>query len=143
MICACYPAIDWTAPTRRRQMRATPKLNDNHVMETTHFPVECRHCGNKGRMDVLAEKSLVEAFEDEANGMYPEHWEEGSIYQILRCCVCRDITFYQVSVHTGTDPEYIERGYDRTLLPLRWRVTGRPAFQCSVGMGCGASSAQN
>ncbi|HYM07251.1 MAG TPA: DUF4145 domain-containing protein [Terriglobales bacterium] len=92
-------------------------MTDNRKMDTTHFPVECRHCGNKGRMDVLAEKSLVEDFEDNKDAMFPLHWEAGHIYQILRCCVCNDITVYQVSVHSGMDPEYIDRDYDRTLYP--------------------------
>ena len=68
-------------------------------------------------MDVLAEESLVEDFEDKADTTFPLHWEAGPIYQILRCCVCSEITVYQVSVHTGTDPEYIDRAYDRTLYP--------------------------
>jgi hypothetical protein len=39
------------------------------------------------------------------------------MYQILPCYSCDRVTFYQFSVHTGTDPEYIDRSYDQTLFP--------------------------
>lgn len=86
-------------------------------MDMTHFAIECRHCGNTGLMEVLTQKSLVGDFEDNQDPMFPLQWEAGHIYQILRCHVCSGITVYQVSVHTGTDPEYIDRSYDRILYP--------------------------
>jgi hypothetical protein len=39
------------------------------------------------------------------------------MYQVLPCYSCDRVTFYQFSVHTGTDPEYIDRSYDQTLFP--------------------------
>jgi hypothetical protein len=92
-------------------------LADNYKMDNADFPVECRHCGNKGTMRVLAQARQTEDFEDSADAMFPLQWEAGNIYYILRCYTCAGITFYQFSVHTGTDPEYIDRSYDQTLYP--------------------------
>jgi hypothetical protein len=90
---------------------------DNHTMDATSSPVECRHCGNKGTMQVLAEARRTEDFEDNSNPMFPLEWEVGNVYQTLRCYTCDGITLYQFSVHTGTNPEYIDRSYDQTLYP--------------------------
>lgn len=86
-------------------------------MDATTFPVECRHCGNNGSMRILAEARETEEHEDNSDQRFPLEWEAGNIYQTLRCYTCHQVTFYQFSVHTGTDPEYIDRSYDLTLYP--------------------------
>jgi hypothetical protein len=86
-------------------------------MGATTYPVECRHCGNKGTMRILAEARETEDHEENSNPMFPLQWEAGNIYQTLRCYTCHQVTFYQFSIHTGTDPEYIDRSYDQTLYP--------------------------
>jgi len=86
-------------------------------MDATTFPVECRHCGNKGTMRILAEARETEEYEDNSDPRFPLEWEAGNIYQTLRCYTCHQVTFYQFSVHTGTDPEYIDRSDDQTLYP--------------------------
>jgi hypothetical protein len=68
-------------------------------------------------MRVLAEARETEDHEDNSNPAAPLEWEAGSIYQTLRCYNCQQITFYQFSIHTGMDPEYIDRSYDQTLYP--------------------------
>jgi len=68
-------------------------------------------------MEVLAEKNLVGNLEENGDSMFPLQWEAGHIYQILRCYACSDVTVYQISVHTGTDPESVDRSYDRMLYP--------------------------
>lgn len=97
-------------------------------MDTTNFAVECRHCGNKGLMCILLQESLVQDFEHEGDSMAPIQWEAGNIYQILRCYACSEITVYQQSVHTGTDPAYVDRSYDQILYPCHGESpTGLPA----------------
>lgn len=68
-------------------------------------------------MLILAEARQTEEHEDSSDLMSPLKWEMGNIYQTLRCYTCGEVTFYQLSVHTGTDPEYIDRSYDQTLYP--------------------------
>ena len=92
-------------------------LGDNRKMDATTFPVECRHCGNKGTMLILAQARETEEFEDNSNPMFPLQWEAGNIYQTLRCYSCNLVTFYQFSVHTGIDDTYTDRSYDQTLYP--------------------------
>jgi hypothetical protein len=92
-------------------------LVDNRKMDITDFPVECRHCDNKGPMRVLKQDRQTEDFENNDDPMFPLEWEAGNIYQILKCYTCGQITFYQMSIHTGTDPEYIDRSYDQILYP--------------------------
>src|SRR5438045_2863515 len=70
-------------------------LADNRKMDATTFPVECRHCGNKGTMLILAQARETEEFEDDSNPMFPLQWEAGNIYQTLRCYSCNLVTFYQ------------------------------------------------
>jgi len=93
-------------------------LADNRRMDATTFPVECRYCGNKGTMQILAQARQTEEHENNDDPMFPIEWEAGNIYYTLRCYTCSGITFYQFSVHTGTDPEYIDRSYDQTLYPV-------------------------
>jgi carbamoylphosphate synthase small subunit len=85
-------------------------------MDITDFVLECRHCANKAPMEVLVQKSFVETHEDDQHPMVPQ-WDVGFTYQVLRCYSCRDVTVYQLAVHTGLDPEYIDRSYDRVLYP--------------------------
>lgn len=94
-----------------------PTFADNHKMDATDFPVECRHCGNKGTMRILAKARETEDLEDNSNPMFPIEWEAGHIYYTLRCYSCPGITLYQFSIHTATDPEYIDRSYDQILYP--------------------------
>src|SRR5450432_1147093 len=75
--------------------------NDNHNMEMTDFVLECRHCANKAPMEILVAKSFVEHYEDDQNPRFPTEWDAGFIYQVLRCYSCRDVTVYQLAVHTG------------------------------------------
>lgn len=63
-------------------------------------------------MEVIVEKSFVE--EHEHSGV---EWEAGFIYQLLRCYSCREVTVYQVVIHTGIDPDYTDRSYDKMLYP--------------------------
>lgn len=93
-------------------------LTDNRRMEATTFPVDCRHCGNKGTMQTVAQARQTKDHEDNNDPMFPIQWEAGNIYCTLRCYTCGGLTFYQFSVHTGTDPEYIDRSYDQTLYPV-------------------------
>lgn len=86
-------------------------------MDATNFPIECRHCGNRGTMLILAESRQTEDFEDDSNSMAPLQWEAGNLYQILRCYNCDQVTFYQFSIHTGIDDTYTDRSYDQTLYP--------------------------
>jgi len=103
-------------------------LADNRKMDSTDFPVECRHCGNKWTMMILAQARQTEDFDDDRDPMFQEQWEAGHIYHILRCYTCSGITFYQFSVHTGTDPEYIDRSYDQILYPVEGETPlGLPA----------------
>ena len=83
----------------------------------TDFVLECRHCGNKAPMEILVLKSFVEQHEDHSDPRFPLQWDAGFIYQVLRCYSCKDVTVYQVAVHTGLDPEYIDRSYDTILYP--------------------------
>jgi len=92
-------------------------LADNRKMDATSFPVECRYCGNKGTMRILAEARETEQHEDNSDPGFPLEWEAGNIFQTLRCYSCHQVTFYRFSVHTGTDPEYIDRSYDQILYP--------------------------
>jgi hypothetical protein len=86
-------------------------------MEITDFVLECRHCANKAPMEILVQKSLVEQYEDEGDPMFPVQWDAGFIYQVLRCYSCKDVSVYQLAVHTGLDPEYSDRSYDKILYP--------------------------
>jgi hypothetical protein len=86
-------------------------------MDMTDFVLECRHCANKAPMEILLQKSLVEEHEDSPDGVFPIQWDAGFIYQVLRCYSCNDVTVYQLAVHTGLDPEYIDRSYDKILYP--------------------------
>ncbi len=63
-------------------------------------------------MRILTEKSLVEDHDD--HGI---EWSAGFIYQLLRYYSCGEATLYQLAVHTGLDPEYIDRSYDKMLYP--------------------------
>jgi hypothetical protein len=63
-------------------------------------------------MEVLVEKSLVETHEP-----YGAEWEAGFRYQLLQCFSCHEVTLYQLLIHTGHDPEGIDRSYDRVLYP--------------------------
>jgi hypothetical protein len=86
-------------------------------MGMTTFALGCRHCGNKAPMDILMEKSLVEEYEDHQDPTFPIEWSAGFIYQVLRCYSCNEVTVYQLAVHTGTDPDYTDRSYDKILYP--------------------------
>lgn len=63
-------------------------------------------------MEIVTEKSFVEDYEEN-----DFEWEAGFIYQLLRCYSCRDMTLYQVAVHSGSDPDYTDRSNDRMLYP--------------------------
>ena len=91
--------------------------NHNRSMDMTDFVLECRHCANKAPMEILVEKSFVEQHEYEGNPMPAIEWNAGFIYQVLRCYSCKDVTVYQRAVHTGLDPEGIDRSYDKILYP--------------------------
>jgi hypothetical protein len=96
---------------------AKPAVGDNRNMEITDFALECRHCANTARMEILVQKSFVEQHEDDTDPMLPLQWDAGFIYQVLRCYSCKDVTVYQLAVHTELDPEYIDRSYDKILYP--------------------------
>lgn len=118
--CSKGPDRLWQACTRHcaaDERIAAASLGDNRKMDATTFPVECRHCGNKGTMLILAQARETEEFEDNSNPMFPLQWEAGNIYQTLRCYSCNLVTFYQFSVHTGIDDTYTDRSYDQTLYP--------------------------
>lgn len=68
-------------------------------------------------MEILVQKSFVEQHEDEGDSQFPLEWEAGFIYQVLRCYSCKDVTVYQLAVHSELDPEGIDRSYDRILYP--------------------------
>jgi hypothetical protein len=61
-------------------------------MGATTFPIECRHCGNKGTMRILAEARETEDHEDNSDPRFPLEWEAGNIYQTLRCYICNQVT---------------------------------------------------
>ena len=89
----------------------------NRNMDMTDFVLECRHCANKAPMEILVQKSFVEQHEDDQDPMFPLQWDTGFIYQVLRCYSCKNVTVYELAVHTGLDPEYIDRSSDKVLYP--------------------------
>ena len=68
-------------------------------------------------MEILVQKSFVEEHIEDGNPMASLQWEAGFIYQVLRCYSCQDVTVYQLAVHTGVDPDYTDRSYDKILYP--------------------------
>jgi hypothetical protein len=68
-------------------------------------------------MEILTQKRCAEYYEEEQDRMLREEWEIGVIYYILRCYSCHNVTFYEFSIYTGVDPEYMDRSSDRILYP--------------------------
>jgi hypothetical protein len=106
-------------------------------MGMTTFALGCRQCGNKAPMEILMEKSLVEEYEEHQDPTFPIEWSAGFIYQVLRCDSCNEVTVYQLAVHTGTDPDYTDRSYDKKFVSVRGRIShGLPA---SIHPSCDAA----
>lgn len=63
----------------------------------------CSHCDTKGHLEVVADVSEVESYEDK--GMT---WDYGPVYKLLRCPNCKGLTLLNGSYHSGMDdvPEY-------------------------------------
>jgi hypothetical protein len=63
--------------------------------------VQCRHCRNRGRMQIAAEYDQIER--DDRYG-----YEGGPVWELLRCSACGDVTLRKVSWHDGMESEDID-----------------------------------
>lgn len=74
--------------------------------EQKYIIEECRFCGNKTKLDIVA--SYVDSEEvtyyDEMNGVELEEWISDTNWMIVKCCVCNNISI-------GTD--YIDKNLAR------------------------------
>ena len=74
-------------------------------------PIKCRHCLNTVRMEIVAQHSEVQSYEDQDCS-----WDAGWVYQLGRCPACGEITFRRYGYHDAFDPDQWEIQY---LFPVR------------------------
>lgn len=63
-------------------------------------PTKCGHCGNTAPMAGVATHSEVSVEEDH-HGTGPMVWEEGDVYNLLKCPACGGITLRMYYYHSG------------------------------------------
>jgi len=68
--------------------------------------IECRHCGNRAPMLVVA--TFSDEYEEGDNGY---HWTESKNYELVQCPSCREVTLRYYFWHDG----YMESAEDTTI----------------------------
>ena len=72
-------------------------MNENRTYSET---LVCGHCANRTPMLKVATYADLEAFEEHGTP-----WEEGDVFELIRCPACRDVTLRKHYWHSGAmDP---------------------------------------